>query len=331
MALIVVTATGGMIWLGRAKPPAEDPSATDIVRTGAARGERGRIPKAATLRFGIIPEREIFEQRRRYAVLADELARRLGWTVELVTENTYEGVLADLESGRVDGAFSGSFIAVLAMDRCGVEVLCKPEIAGGVTTYRGVLVSRADGPIETVEDLGGQAVAMVRATTAGDLFPVTELARRGMLDGERRPSFRWMGTHDAAIQAVVEGRTDAAAVKDLRLAAYESGEGARPLRRLAESSAVPNNALVVRWDLDEAIKAKLKAILLDLDSDPEGRAVLEQFGAVRFVSCEAHEYEAVLEMTEGLGDRWSTLGVSGPPPRREALLGTRAVGAREGG
>lgn len=331
MALIVVTATGCMIWLGRGETTSEDMLGRDAGGVGVAvraglRGSNG-VPSTATLRIGIIPEREIFEQRRRYALLAGEIARRLDCSVQLVTENTYEGVLSDLETGRVDAAFAGSFIAVLAMDRCGAEVLCKPEMDGGVTTYRGVLLSRADGPVESIEDLEGASIAMVRATTAADLFPFVELDRCGLLDSSRRPAIRWVGTHDAAIQELAAGRVDAAAAKDSRVAAYEARAGAIALRRLAESPEVPNNALIVRAGLDDGVKAKLKAVLLDMDEDPDGRRVLERFGAVRFVGCGASEYVAVLDMVRRIGDRWAQLGVSGDPPRLDA--GWAVTGASE--
>jgi ABC-type phosphate/phosphonate transport system substrate-binding protein len=164
--VLVLLAIGAAVWLSRV-PPEGRPE--DEAAEPAGQGP--------ALRVGLIPERDIFAQRARYRALADYLAERLNRPVELVTNNTYEGVLDDFAADRVDAAFLGSFVAVLAMDRHDVRVVLKPELPGGVTTYRGVILVRPDSAIESIDDLGGCSMAMVKATTAGDLFPVFE--RRG--------------------------------------------------------------------------------------------------------------------------------------------------------
>jgi phosphonate transport system substrate-binding protein len=308
--LLVVMATGFMIWLGSlpASPPVAGPG---------ARPDANASP-APPLRFGLIPEREIFQQRQRYIALTDELSKRLERPIELVTGNTYGGILEDFEAERIDAAFLGSFIAVLAMDRFDARVLAKPEVENGVTTYRGVLLVRADSPIESVAGLAGRSVAMVRGTTAGALFPVAEFHERGMLAAADPPLFRWVGTHDAAIQELVAGRVDAAAVKDLRVLNYEASPDAVDLRWLATSPAVPNNALIVRAGMDRQLSDQLAQILLALHEDEPGRRALAQFGAVRFVPCASAEYDAVFELIERINDRWIDVGIAGEPPRREA-------------
>jgi phosphonate transport system substrate-binding protein len=270
-----------------------------------------------SIRIGLIPERDIFQQRRRYQALAAYIADRLDRPVELVTNNTYQGVLGDFEASKIDGAFLGSLVAVLAMDRYDARVIAKPKLKNGVTTYRGVLVVRNESPIREVADLAGRSVAMVKATTAGDLFPIAEFSRLGLLGGVDAPAMIWVGTHDAAVRSVVDGHTDAGAVKDIRLDAFEIAHPEARLRRIAVGEAVPNNALLLRSGVADQLGTALSTILLAMDEDPEGRLALEQFGAVRFVPCDAGEYHAVYDMAESLGERWELLAVSGPPPTRE--------------
>jgi hypothetical protein len=66
----------------------------------------------------------------------------------------------------------------------------------------------------------------------------------------------------------------------------------------------------------DEIGPQLADVMLRMDGDPAGRRALAEFGAVRFVPCSAREYEAIYVMVDLLGERWSALGVSGPPPRR---------------
>ena len=305
--VLVVLAVGVATWLSRL-PRGEDPE-------GPGRPSAQAEP-AAALRIGLIPERDIFAQRERYRALADYLAARLDRPVELVTNNTYEGVLDDFASDRVDAAFLGSLVAVLAMDRHGAQVLLKPELPGGVTTYRGVMLVGADSAIRSVDDLAGHSIAMVKATTAGDLFAVFEMTRRGLLSSATPPQIVWVGTHDAVMQEVAAGRADAGSAKNLRLDAFEAENPDQRFRRLAISEAVPNNALVLRAEAADEIGPLLADVMLRMDDDPEGRRTLAAFGAVRFVPCGAEEYEAIYVMVDALGEGWSALGVAGPRPSR---------------
>jgi len=303
---LVLLAIGVAIWLGRL------PSAMDIDEAGLP----SAADRAPPLRIGLIPERDIFEQRRRYRALADYLAVKLDRPVELVSSNTYEGILQDFAEARVDAAFLGSLVATLAMDRRNAQVLLKPEVEGGVTTYRGVILVRADSTIQSVDDLAGHSIAMVKATTAGDLFPMFEMVRRGLNRSPQPPEIKWVGTHDAVIREVVAGRADAGSAKDLRLDAYEAAHPEARIRRLAASDAVPNNALVMRAGVADEIGPALAQIMLAMGEEAAGREALAAFGAVRFVPCKPEEYEAVYEMVDSLGEQWVTLGVSGPPPKR---------------
>jgi phosphonate transport system substrate-binding protein len=311
-AVVVIAAIGLALWLGSSPAPT---SASDP----APPADTGLEP----LRLALVPERDIFEQRRRYQRLADYLAERLQHPVEVVTENTYEGVLQDFETDAIDGAFLGSFVSVLAMDRYAARVLAKPEIAEGITTYQGVIFTLVESPIQSLEQMAGQSIAMVKGTTAGDLFPIAEMKRLGILSQAGMPTIRWVGTHDEVIREVIAGNVELGAAKNLRLDAYESANAGR-IRRLATSDPVPNNALLVDAETAEIWGERLQQTLLSMNSHPEGRQVLGEFGALRFVDCAPEEYEAVRVMIDLVGADWGAVGVLGPAPggRLETTLTT---------
>jgi phosphonate transport system substrate-binding protein len=298
LALLVVVM---LAWIGRAPGDWSGPDRSAGVDTKDGAGDR-------VFRLGLIPERDIFSQRRRYRALADYLSEALGLPVELVTSNTYHGVLNDMARGRIDGAFMGSMVATLTLDQLNARVLVKPQTEQGDTTYRGVIFVRDDSPIQSVDDLAGASIALVRTTTAGHLFPVYALTGRVMLSGEDAVQMRWVGTHDRAVQEVYDGRVQAGATKDLRLDAFEQAHDGYRFRRLIASEAVPNNALLVRNELDVRLAEQLRSTLLEMDHSEAGRAVLATFGAKRFVPCVGSEYRAVYDMAERLGPGWGLVG-----------------------
>lgn len=300
MALIIAL----VFWLG-AMPPA----AQRVVTTPPP------APEGPTLRLGLVPERDIFDLRKRHKALTGYLSARLNRPVEVVTVSTYKGTLQDFAERKIDAAFLGSLVTVLAVDRQKAEVLVKPVRGDGRSTYHGVIFVKEGSPIQRVEDLGGRSIAMIRTTLAGNLFPMSRMLQAGVFDA-RQPRILWVGTHDDAITETFSGRVDAGAAMDLRLDAYEAAHPDARFRRLAESAEVPHDAVVVRGDLAPTVGQELKDAMLGMDKDPEGAKALAVFGATRYAPCSIAEYGPVYDMIEGLGDRWDGLGIEGPPPKR---------------
>ncbi len=302
---VVLFSVLALTWVGRTPVTLVD----DLVIEGAPNRMSSEV-----ITLGIIPERKIFAQRRRYLALAEYLEGELAQPIELLTDNSYLGILSDYELGRIDGAFLGSLIAVLAMDRFDAEIAVKPVTSDGISSYRGVIFVRADSPIQTLADLAGESLATVRATTAGDLYPIYELKKQGLLPDSGGPTVNWLGTHDAVIGAVANGRFSAGAAKDLRIDAYLAEAGAVPLRRLSVGSAVPNNALVLAANQGARNGARLSDQLLAMHESARGQAVLAELGFSRFVPCSIDEYEPVLAMIRELGADWELLEIDGAPP-----------------
>lgn len=309
-SLVVLTVVG-LFWL--ASYPSGDNTATPGPTTAP-------VPPGPPVRIGLIPERDIFRLRKRYKVLTDYIALRLGRPVELSTSNTYEGLLRDFEEKQIDCAFAGSLVAAMAMDRYGAKVLVKPELPGGISTYHGVVFVRADSPITEFEQLKGKTVAMLRTTTAGNLFPSCLMARMGVLGKPEAPKPLWVGTHDDVANEVMAGRSDAGAIKNLRLDALLKEHPDWKIRRLVEGKEVPNNAMLFRSDQAETLGPQIAKILLVMADDPEGKKALEGFGAVRFIPCSQEQYRTIYCMVEHIGEAWSAVGIQGEPPRRPAWL-----------
>jgi phosphate/phosphite/phosphonate ABC transporter binding protein len=310
-ALLTAVLVAVLAWL--VKLPVKDPGSPSAAATRPAAA-------GPPLRIGLVPERDIFRLRQQYQGLAGYLSARLGRPVEWVTVSTYEAVLLDFQEKKIEGAFLGSLVAVLAMDRLGAQVIAKPEFPGQVSTYCGVIFVRADSPITRVKQLGGQTMAMVRTTTAGNLFPVCVLTRCGLWTSEYPCQPVWVGTHDDVVREVMAGRVGAGAAKDLRVDDMLAQHKDWKIRRLTVGKAVPNNALVLRADMVAELGPKLSKILLGMHEDPDGAKALASLGAVRFLPCRTEEFQAIYDMVSHLGESWRSVGVSWPAPRRPACL-----------
>ncbi len=151
----------------------------------------------------------------------------------------------------------------------------------------------------------GKRMAFVdKATTAGYVFPLAWLRDNGVtaVDGFFSEQF-FTGSHDAAVLAVLNRKADIGAAKHSIYDRVRKDEPRvdRELVILARSSEVPSNGLCVRKDLDATVRAAMKDALLTLHNDPEGRQVLEQFGALRFIETSPKDYQPVIDMAKKAG------------------------------
>ncbi len=257
------------------------------------------------LLIGLIPEMNVFKQKERFRLLGDYLSKNTGVKVKFTILSRYGNIIDRFTSENMDGVFFGSFTGALAIEKLGVVPLARPVNLDGTASYRGYLFVRKDSKIRDVRGMKGRKMVFVeKATTAGYLFPLAYLNERGIKDMDHFFSSTYFaGSHDAAIYAVLEGQADIGAAKHSiydRMKADDS-RVARDLVIIAESPWVPSNGLCVRKGLDEGLKRKLKQALLGLDKDPEGAAVLQQFGALRFIGTNVSDYQPVYDMAKKAG------------------------------
>ena len=268
--------------------------------------DRAMVPVRREIRVGVPPVRNVVAIEAKYGPLIRYLADRLGRPVELVHEPTYPDLTEAFRTNLLDAAFAGSFAYVVAHVEAGVEALARPDY-GGVSHYRGVIYVRADSPYRAIEDLKGARVAHAgHATTAGQVFPLYLLKTNGLPAPERFfGAFVDAGSHEAAIRAVLEGRAEAAAAKDLVFEemARETPEIRRKLRALAVSPPVPSNAFVAGPLLPPALREHIRTILLEAHRSPQGRKALSALGATRFIRTTDEDYRNLREMISVVSDK----------------------------
>ena len=265
------------------------------------------VPQSAQQKIyiGLIPEMNIFKQKQRFKLLGDYLSKKTGIPVEFTILSRYGNILESFTSEKMDGAFFGSFTGALAIQKLGVIPLARPVNLDNTSTYQGYLFVRKDSHIKTAADMKGKKMAFVeKATTAGYLFPLAYLRENGITNIDSYFSEHFFtGSHDAAVLAVLNKKADIGAAKH---SMYDRVRKENPrvdqeLVILAKSPSVPSNGLCVRKDLGPEVRKKLKDALLSLNVEPEGKQVLEQFGAVKFIETTADDYKPVFDMAKKAG------------------------------
>ena len=257
------------------------------------------------LLIGLIPEQNMFNQLNRYEPLAKYLSKKIRVNIELKILTRYGDIIDNFISTGLDAAFFGSFTYVLAHGKLGVEAIARPESIDGISTCHGLILVRKNSGLETVKDMKGKTFAFVdRATTAGYLLPLEYFKEHGIKDYKTFfKEFYFTGTHEGAIYDVLNETVDIGAAKNTvftRLA-FKDSRINNELMILKRSPDVPESGLAVREDLDDSLKKKLKEALLNMHKDPDGIAVLRNFGAKRFVETTDDDYASVYRYAQKIG------------------------------
>ena len=258
-----------------------------------------------TLHLVLVPEKNIFEQRRRYKYITDYLSTKMEMHFIVETMANYGDISEAFIEGKADAGFFGSFSYVLAHAKAGVEPIARPVWLNNNSTYRGYIFVRKDSGIKTVKDMKNKSLVLVdKATTAGYIFPLFYFKYYGIKDIEdyfSRISFA--NSHDAAAWAVYAGEADIGGAKDIIFNSLmeEYQDFKDQMVVLTESPKVPSNGLAVRKDLNPAIKLRIKTLLLSLHKTPEGQEVLKNFGAIKFIETSNDDYEVLYNMAKQLG------------------------------
>lgn len=265
--------------------------------------ERNR--HSGSILIGLIPEMNVFKQMERFQILADYLTKKTGYTVRLTVLSRYGNVLEKFQEKKMDGAFLGSFTGALAIMKLGLEPVARPVNPNGIASYSGYIFVRKDSGIRTVEQMKGKKIAFVdRATTAGYIFPIAFLREHGVQDTNHFfKEYFFTGSHDAAVYAVLNKQADIGTAKNTIYNMMREKEPriSRELLILAESPKVPSNGLCLRKGFDPVLRKKLHEILLGMDKDKDGKKVLADFGALRFIDTKSSDYEPVFRLCTSAG------------------------------
>lgn len=257
------------------------------------------------LTIGLIPEMNVFAQMKRYQPLADYLSQKLDIDISLTMLSRYGNIIERMKDFQVDAAFLGSFTGALAISQLEVEPLARPVNLDGTSTYHGHIFVRKDSSIRTAEDMRGKTIAFVeRATTAGYVFPLAWLKRKGIDDYQQFfKEYFFAGSHDATLDAVLKGNADIGAAKNTIYDYYitQNPNAGEQLNILASSIPVPSNGLCVLPRVRPELKEQLLDTLLTIHTTEKGKKVLAALRAIKFVKTKPDDYEPVMDMAGDAG------------------------------
>jgi phosphonate transport system substrate-binding protein len=205
-----------------------------------------------------------------YRPIFDAVARSTGLSFDLKVAQSYGGVVEAMCNNAADIAFVGSVTYLQAQKRGCAELLAVAVKSGRSVYYSGLFV-RTDSPVRSIGHLRGKRVAFgdVNSTSAF-VFPVAMFLDAGIDPVRDLSAVRMTGTHANSLAALLNGEVDAAALSfdSYDKAVRANVPGARDLRVIARSEAIPYPPLVANTRLAPALRGRLRDAFEKINRTP---------------------------------------------------------------
>ena len=176
----------------------------------------------------------------------------------------------------------------------GVAPVFAEERARGKPVYFCDVIVRRSSPARSFRDLKGDAWAYNDpCSLSGHGGLATRLGSTEAIGTFFGRTIR-SGSHPASVQLVADGTADVASIDSnvLKILLEQTPALQEEVRVLESWGPYPIQPVVVRTDLDPALKVALRESLLKAEADPLTRLDLEAFGLKGFVAVDEEDYDA---------------------------------------
>ena len=226
----------------------------------------GSNPKE--LVFSILPAESQANMQTMWQPLIDDMSASIGVKVKPFFATNYTSLVEAMRFNQIQAGWFSADPALEAVNRSNGEVLGRVVDAGGDASYESVLIARkgAGITVDKVLACGKKYNFGIgdSSSTSGTLAPMTYLFDpRGIEPANCFKTVR-SAQHQANFLSVATGVLDVATNNTVGLAFYkdERPDLAAKIEVIWKSPPLPESSVVVRKDVDPALKEKLRQFFL---------------------------------------------------------------------
>ena len=236
------------------------------------------------------------------------LGQLVGVPVRVTVASDYAAVIEALRNRTADLAFVHPAGYVLA-NREAKAVIVARNLWHGKASFTARIFVRKESGFKTLEDLRGKTMAFVDpASSSGYIYPMVLMMQRGLVKGrDPKTFFRevvFSGSHDASMQALLNGHVDAIATFDLAHEQYLKDQAQRDkLMWVAETPPIPEAGIAARDALDPAMVARVRAALLKMRGAEYASVLKRLYDISGFEPAEDKDYDPVRQAVDLLNLR----------------------------
>ena len=217
------------------------------------------------INFGIISTESSQNLKSDWQPLLDDLAKKTGYKVNAFFAPDYAGIIEGMRFNKVHLAWFGNKSAMEAVDRANGEVFAQMVNADGTQGYYSHLIVHKDSPHKTLDDVLKNAKTLSFGngdpnSTSGFLVPSYYVFAQNKIDAKTAFRVSRGANHETNALAVANKQVDVATNNSENLDKIKDRlpEKFKDIRIVWTSPLIPSDPLVIRKDLPDVAKQKLK-------------------------------------------------------------------------
>jgi phosphonate transport system substrate-binding protein len=266
--------------------------------------ETSDCPNGGVIRMGVEPYDTAARLVPIYERVGKLIGDKLGCEVKVYVATNYNAEIEAMRNGKLEIGEFGPLGYVLAHQIAGAEAVAAFGAKDGKPdTYWASLVTYPGSGIKTVADIRGHSFAFSDpASTSGHLFPAYGLRKSG-INPDKDIRAIYAGSHTSSFEALYNHKVDAGELNSEQLESakqrghYHDGD----LVFLWKSDPIPTDPFTVRGDLPPAFKAKVIAVLRNLDLSslpPADRKIMVGEGITGLVPQNDAAYDGIRDLVK---------------------------------
>ena len=221
------------------------------------------------LNFGIISTESSQNLKSDWQPLLDDMAKKTGYKINAFFASDYAGIIEGMRFNKVHVAWFGNKSAMEAVDRANGEVFAQMVNADGTQGYYSHLIVHKDSPLKNLDDVLKNAKNLSFGngdpnSTSGFLVPSYYVFAQNRIDVKTAFKVSRGANHESNALAVANKQVDVATNNSENLDKIKDKlpEKFNDIRVVWTSPLIPLDPLVMRKDLPEVSKQKIKDFLI---------------------------------------------------------------------
>jgi phosphonate transport system substrate-binding protein len=227
--------------------------------------------------------------------LASYLSRETGMNIDSVLMDNFADYKTAVLQGKVGLGYENPLVYVEVSSAH--EVLATAVKGKGGDRFRGIIITRPESEIASIDDLKGKKIMIVSHSSAGGFLSQKRTLQENGLDVERDCVLVEAADNkqENVIISVSIGDVDAGFIGESAL--HKADEFIMPgsVRTRFETAWLPNWAFSVNRDLNPDLKVKIQTALLNLH---EGSSVLKAMELKAFKAATDADYDVIRHLVE---------------------------------
>jgi phosphonate transport system substrate-binding protein len=234
------------------------------------------------INFGIISTEATQNLKQDWQPLIDDMAKQTGLKVNAFFAPDYAGIIEGMRFNKVHMAWFGNKSAIEAVDRANGEVFAQMVNADGSQGYYSHLIVHRDSPVTKLDDVlkNGKSLTFGNGdpnSTSGFVVPGFYVFAQNKIDPKTHFKLVRNANHETNALAVASKQVDIATnnSENLEKIQQRHPDKFKDIKIVWTSPLIPLDPLVMRKDLPDATKTKIKSFFFNYGkSDAREKEIL---------------------------------------------------------